>query len=522
MKKNRPVIVGTLLLTLSGILCRTIGFFYRIFLSHTIGEEGMGLYQLAFSAAAIFTALCCSGFQTAISQLTATANGHTEQERQIFRSGMLLSMLTSAVTGLALYEFAPLIASTLLMEERCIILLQYYAISLPFSAIHNCFNGAYLGKQKALLPALSQLFEQIIRVASILIMWQVALSQGQELTPSHAMVGLFISELAVVLFLIPCYCAEKHSANVKLKSAASGITSTSSAMEASFPQTENTSGGFVLKNLLVFAMPLIANRLVLTLLQSLETIFIPGQLRLYGLSASDALRTYGVFTGMVLPFLMFPASLTGSVATMTLPAVASAQSNENTKKLHSISRSTIAFSLWLGFFAAGLFYLYGQEIGDLIFGSAAAGSYLKTLSFLCPFLYLSMTLNSILNGLGKPNIIFFQSIFCLLLRMLSVLFLIPWMGIWGYFIGTFLSQSLICVMHYHYLQKLLNLPFYGTDYLLHPIFSTCVSGGISIGFYTLLRQYISVLPSLLPLTCALGMMCLIGCGFGLRSFRFVS
>ena len=94
-------------------------------------------------------------------------------------------------------------------------------------------------------------------------------------------------------------------------------------------------------------MPLIANRLVLTLLQSLETIFIPGQLRLYGLSASDALRTYGVFTGMVLPFLMFPASLTGSVATMTLPAVASAQSNENTKKLHSISRSTIAFSLWL-------------------------------------------------------------------------------------------------------------------------------------------------------------------------------
>ena len=136
MKKNRPVIVGTLLLTLSGILCRTIGFFYRIFLSHTIGEEGMGLYQLAFSAAAIFTALCCSGFQTAISQLTATANGHTEQERQIFRSGMLLSMLTSAVTGLALYEFAPLIASTLLMEERCIILLQYYAISLPFSAIH--------------------------------------------------------------------------------------------------------------------------------------------------------------------------------------------------------------------------------------------------------------------------------------------------------------------------------------------------------------------------------------------------
>ena len=39
--RNHPLITGTLLLTLAGILSRVIGFFFRIFLSQTIGAEGI-------------------------------------------------------------------------------------------------------------------------------------------------------------------------------------------------------------------------------------------------------------------------------------------------------------------------------------------------------------------------------------------------------------------------------------------------------------------------------------------------
>ena len=34
---------GTFLLTSAGLISRIMGFFYRIFLSHTIGAEGIGL-----------------------------------------------------------------------------------------------------------------------------------------------------------------------------------------------------------------------------------------------------------------------------------------------------------------------------------------------------------------------------------------------------------------------------------------------------------------------------------------------
>ena len=44
---------GTLILTCTGLLCRLAGFFYRIFLSHTIGAQGVGIYQLSLPLSAL-------------------------------------------------------------------------------------------------------------------------------------------------------------------------------------------------------------------------------------------------------------------------------------------------------------------------------------------------------------------------------------------------------------------------------------------------------------------------------------
>ena len=61
--------------------------------------------------------------------------------------------------------------------------------------------------------------------------------------------------------------------------------------------------------LLALAAPLMANRLVLNLLQSTETIMIPERLTVYGLTRSQAVRTYGTLTGMAMPFVLFPSAL---------------------------------------------------------------------------------------------------------------------------------------------------------------------------------------------------------------------
>ena len=45
---KHPVLTGTAILTCAGTLSRLIGFFYRIFLSRTIGAQGLGIYQMIF------------------------------------------------------------------------------------------------------------------------------------------------------------------------------------------------------------------------------------------------------------------------------------------------------------------------------------------------------------------------------------------------------------------------------------------------------------------------------------------
>ena len=66
--KNQ-LLKGTLILSGAGILTRILGFIYRIFLSGTLGEVNLGIYQLIFPVYSLCFTLYGAGIQTAISQM---------------------------------------------------------------------------------------------------------------------------------------------------------------------------------------------------------------------------------------------------------------------------------------------------------------------------------------------------------------------------------------------------------------------------------------------------------------------
>ena len=76
----------------------------------------------------------------------------------------------------------------------------------------------------------------------------------------------------------------------------------------------------------------------------------------------------------------------------------------------------------------------------MLFGSDIAASQIRALSFVCPFLYMSGTLCSILHGLGKTGITFLFNVSSILLRLAFVLFVVPTVGFSGYIYGTLCSQ----------------------------------------------------------------------------------
>lgn len=432
-KWSHPLITGTLILTLTGLLSRFIGFFYRVFLSNVFGAEGMGIYQLISPVLALSFSLTVSGIQTAISKYVASETS-TRDYRSSFRTlwaGFLLAMLLSAVCASVIYLYADRIAVTFLLEERTAPLLRIIALSIPMASVHSCINGYFYGIRKASIPAFSQLAEQVCRVGSVYLIYFICKRQGLTPTISFAVVGLVIGESASMIVSVVAILARARHVFPACNRHAS-------------PSLSTVIGVYrrITGQLLQLAVPLSANRLILNLLQSVEAIYIPNRLMAYGLTNAEALSVYGVLTGMSLPLILFPSAITNSISVLLLPVVSEADASGNQAAVRRAILTSIRSCLLLGFGCTAMFLLFGRLAGRLLYGSELAGSFILTLSFLCPFMYIASMLNSILNGIGKTVQTFLFSVVSLLLRLLFVFFAIPRFGIQGYLWGMLASQML--------------------------------------------------------------------------------
>ena len=418
-KLRNPIVSGTLLLSSAGILGKIIGFFYKIFLSRAIGAEGLGIYQLIFPISTICFAITTAGISTALSQFVAEYQQKDPgAPRRFLTAGLLASGVLSLATVCLLLRFDRFIAENILLEPRCTPLIRILACSVPLAAIHSCIHGYYYGRKKAAVPALSSLLEQGIRVLFVFIACQVQIQKGMAMDASLAAWGLVFGEGAAFLFCITALmCQEKKK----------------------LPKCKNPVKNPGAK-LLIYSLPLTANRLTLTLFASFETILIPARLRLFGYSQSDALSIYGVLTGMALSIVMFPTVFSNSVSVMLLPIIAEADSRKDTGKINRTIGGTIFGCLLFGIICTAGFLVTGQWVGDMLFGNALAGRFITMLSFICPFLFLTSILSSILHGLGMAGYTFLLNLAGSIVRILFVYALIPVYGIKAYLIGMLISQ----------------------------------------------------------------------------------
>lgn len=420
-------------MTVTGLLSRFIGFFYRIFLSKVFGAEGMGIYQLISPVLALSFSLTVSGMQTAISKFVASETT-THDYKTSFRTlwvGFLLSMALSFGCMAFIYQYSEWIAVTFLLEERTAPLLRIIALSIPMATVHSCINGYFYGIKKTAIPALSQLSEQIVRVGSVYLIYHLCSKRNMTPTISFAVVGLVIGEgasMIVSAVAIIYRSFQVFDKPYRLKPLSSPL------------QGRRKSYIQISENLLRLAVPLSANRIIINMLQSIEAIFIPNKLMAYGLNNADSLGVYGVLTGMSMPLILFPSAITNSISVLLLPIVSEADASGNQHAVTKAILKSIKYCLLLGFGCTIVFLLSGRFAGRILFDSELAGSFILTLSFICPFLYVASTLNSILNGLGKTALTFFYSILSLLVRLLFVFFAIPVWGIKGYLWGMLASQ----------------------------------------------------------------------------------
>ncbi|MGN0483487.1 MAG: oligosaccharide flippase family protein [Lachnospiraceae bacterium] len=425
---KNPVITGTLILTIAGCISRVIGFFYRIFLSHTIGADGLGLFQLSIPVFAIASAISFTGLETTVSRFTARclAQKNKEKARMYLAAGLLLCLFVSGLCCALLFFFSNEIARVFLKEPDCAPFVRVFGLTLPAAGIHTCVTGYYYGQKKAAFPSITQLAEQLGRVGVVFLLYAICRSQNRPFLPVNAAYGFAAGEFLSMLI---------------------------SLSVSKLPRPDRQLF-HCLKEVIPMTLPLSINRLVLTFFQSIETVLIPEMLLQNGYSRTQSLSVFGILTGMALPVILFPSVLTGSFATLLLPVISEAQVQKNHAKIHRTLIQTISVCLILGLSSTLFFLLAGPVIGKILFHSRLAGSFIQSLGWLCPFLFLNTILKSMLHGLGKTTVSLFINLSGCLIRILSIFFGIPLFGLRALFWGLLISHLLMSLCSIHFVRTL--------------------------------------------------------------------
>ncbi len=249
-------------------------------------------------------AVTAAGIQTAISRFVSSelAQNNPAGARLYFRIGLLLSAVFICRDRLCNLKYADFIGVSMLGDVRCIPLLRSSPLLVP-CCIHACINGCYYGQKKTGVPSHT--------------------AHRADRPCRHGLAAL--SD--------PYAGADRRSALRHNVGSCDGRMASTlvSVSVAKLPEGTDTALSVKCgtRNLLAMAVPLTANRVVLTLFSSFENIMIPSRLRLFGYTASEALGVYGILTGMAMSVIMFPSVITNSVSVLLMPAISEAKAGGN-------------------------------------------------------------------------------------------------------------------------------------------------------------------------------------------------
>lgn len=438
---GRNFIGGAMILMGAGFVVRMLGFVYRIYMSNAIGAEGMGLFQLITPVYSLIILTLTAGISIGVSRMTAgeLARHHNINIRRIAKCALIIVVGAGFIVSLIMYFNIDFIVANIIKDRRTYYSLMLLIPCIPVIAASSALKGYFYGIQKVVPTAVSQIAEQIVKIGIILIMSTYFLKMGLEYACAVATAGMAMGEIANLAVLAIVY-------NFRRKKEIKGIS------REGFTRKRN-----IILELVRTAVPVSANRFVISIMSVVEYLLIPWMLVAGGLDYKSSMETYGKLSGMALPLIYFPSMVTSSLATTLVPAISEAVSLKNFRSVNNRISKSIQITFILGFIFTAVFMSYPDEIGSLLYRREKIGDLLYMLSFSCIFVYLQQTLTGVLNGLGRQGELLLNTMIGSCIRIAFVYFLIPRYGIQSYVWGLVASFTVTAVINVAVISKITGL-----------------------------------------------------------------
>ncbi len=467
---------GAVILGIAGIVIKVLGAFFRIPLGNIIGTTGMAYYQAAYPVYNLFLSLSTAGIPIAISRMVSerSALNHRDEAHRVFQISLKLLGVIGILSAAVMY-----FASTAIATNASMPLAQYsfraIAPALLVVPIMAAFRGYFQGMQNMKPTAISQVVEQLFRVALGLTLAIVLTKKGVEYAAAGASFGATaggIGGLAIILLIY----------GRSLRSIRTGIRD-------SEPSAKETAGQ-ILKQILVIAIPITIGSAIMPIMNSIDMAIVVKRLVVGGFTEARATELYGELSGYAGALINFPQVLTQAVAMSLVPAVAAANKTGDMEFLRKNVSLGYRMAMMIGLpCAAGMmslaapvlrmFYPSRQE------SAVSAASCLFVLAFGVIFLSTVQMLTSVLQGVGKQMIPVRNLAIGAVAKFLCTYFLtpIPFFNVKGAAAGTVLCYIIASALNMIAVKKYTGTKFdFGLTFG-KPLISCLVMVAAVLGVY---------------------------------------
>ena len=464
---------GTLILTVAGIVVKVIGSLNWIFLSRVLGGEGIGIYQMAFPLYLLALSISSAGIPVAISIITAEKIALRDYRgaNRVFNLSFMLLIITGIALSLLLYFGAGwLIEHQIIRDQRAYYSLIALSPAIFLVTLLSSLRGYLQGWQIMTPTAVSQIVEQLLRVAAMLVFASLLLPKGLEFAAGGASLGAGVGAAAALVVLVYYFLRLQKNIRRKL------LTGTGSGSQ------EGSTA--IVRRIVKLALPVSLASIMLPLVANLDLFVVPLRLEDAGYTVGQATELFGYLTGMAVPLVNLATILTAALATSLVPAISQAHSlgekqdvfyrTAGAMRLANIATIPFGVMLWL----------LAEPVVSVIYHASGAADATRVLAVGVFLLGIHQVTTGVLQGVGRTAIpVINMGVSALVKVALNwTLTAIPALGIQGAAWATLADIGIAAALNLYFVHRYTGFFLSGGDLVKNIVAATVMGGVMYFGY----------------------------------------
>lgn len=393
MKEKNLFLKSTLILIISGLFTKVLGFIIRIVYTRIIGEYGISLYTIATPTYSLLLTIATLAIPISISKLVSENKGRSIR---ILTSAAALILFINFILIIIILLTHEFLANTLLKAPEAGPILIAFVLTLPFVSISSVLKGYFAGKQNMLPHATSNVFEQVIRLIIIIIVLPILMKKSVMTAVLGLILLTIISEISsIIIFLF--FLPKKINYRTNLK--------------PSVPIT---------KDILEISLPTVSSRIIGNIGYFFEPIILTNILIYVGYTTSYILSEYGAYNAYSLSLLTMPSFFIAAIATSLLPEISKFYGSNNIKMVKRRIKQALIFALIIGTIFSFLIFTFRNQLLYALYNTTKGSDYIKILAPFFVLFYLEGVLTSSLQALGYAKKTMSITLWGVLLKLITM------------------------------------------------------------------------------------------------------